>query len=357
MNRRITLRDIAKKAGCHYSTVSLALRVDLRIDQKTRRKIQRVACELGYCPDPMLKALAVYRTANKPASYHATLAWLSHAKESLFHVYKKYLGGAQMRGEQLGYKIEEFHLYGSGVTPERLPKILRARAINGILIPPQPSLNRMPMEIHMDWSSFSAVTFGYSLGWPRLHLVTNYHHRSAKMALQKLIGLGYKRIGLIVDVIANDRADGNWVGGYVAEVIRQGLEPLIFFRKSGNSLIPLTEEEAPKLKAWLGKNKPEALIIDYSPPFIAWLQSACRLRVPEDISVVSLNVASDDSFNSGIDQNEHEIGAAAVDLLINQIHTNERGIPAIPRRLLIEGTWREGKTVHQARATNFAAAS
>ena len=169
------------------------------------------------------------------------------------------------------------------------------------------------------------------------------------MAVQKLLNLGCKRIGLILDGVVNDRTDGNWVGGYAAKVIRHGMEPLIFFRSSGDSIIPLTKEEAPKLKIWLRKNRPDALIIDYSPPFIDWLKTECRLRIPRDISVVSLNVASDDLFHSGVDQNEYEMGSAAVDLLINLIHTNERGIPAIPRRLLIEGTWREGKTVRKER--------
>jgi hypothetical protein len=27
------------------------------------------------------------------------------------------------------------------------------------------------------------------------------------------------------------------------------------------------------------------------------------------------------------------------------LHRNERGIPAIPYRLMVEGTWREGKTL------------
>jgi len=343
VNRRTTIRDIAQKAGCHYSTVSLALRNEVEIGEKTRGKIQRLAREMGYCPDPMLRALAAYRTMNKPAHYHATLAWLTNANEPLSHTSRKYLRGAQARAEQLGYKIEEFRVCGPDMRPERLPRILRARAISGLLVPPQPSPNRTQAEIRMDWSSLSAVAFGYSLAWPSLHLVVNNQHRSAKLAVQKLAEMGHRRIGLVVDDVANERTDGNWSGGYMAEVIRRQLAPQIFFRRSGDSMTLLSAEEAPRLKAWLKKNKPEALIIDYSPPFIDWLRRTCGLRVPEDISVVSLNV--DHPSYSGIDQNEHEGGVAAVDFLVQLLHTNERGIPAIPRRLLIEGTWCDGKTV------------
>jgi len=345
----MTLRDVARKAGYHYSTVSLALRNDPRINGKTREKILHVARGIDYTPDPLTRALAIYRTSLKQATYHATLAWLSNADPSLLnpkYIGRRYAQGARQRAAELGYKLEEFRLNESGTTVHNLPKILRSRGINGILVAPRHHDQRQT-EIHMDWSLFPAVTFGYSLAWPLLHLVTNYHHGSVKIALRELIQLGYKRIGLIVDKVGNDRVDGNWVGGYMAEVIKQELEPLIFLRYCGNAMTLLVEQEVPKLKAWLKKTRPDALIIDYSAPFIDWLNRACGLRVPEDIGVVSLNV--DSSVQSGIDQNEHEIGATAVDLLVSLIHTNERGIPAIARRVLIEGTWRLGKTVSTVR--------
>jgi len=349
MERRVTLRDIAEATGCHYSTVSLALRGDLRIQEQTREKILRTAQKLGYRPDPMVKALAVYREAIKPAIYHATLAWFSNARESQFHpgyIFKHYVAGARTRAEELGYKLEEFVLHEPGMTLARLPKILQTRGISGILVAPQPP-HRMLTGIHMDWTRFSAVAFGYSLAWPPIHLVSNHQYRAAKIAVRKLISLGYKRVALVVGEVSNGRVDGNWLGGYLTEILHKKLDPLVFLRTTKGSETLLEDRESPRLKAWLEKNKPDALIIDYSPPFIPWLKETCGLRVPEDIGVTSLNVQSDDMIHSGIDQNESEIGSAAVDLLVNMLHTNERGIPAISRRLLIEGTWRMGETVRR----------
>jgi len=346
----MTLHDVARKAGCHYSTVSLALRHDPRLRKETREKILRVARAMDYSPDPLTRALAIYRTSLKPATYHATLAWLSNEDPSLLnpkYIGRRYALGARQRAAELGYKLEEFRLHESGMTVQKFPKILRSRGINGILVAPRHAEQRQT-EIHMDWTRFPAVTFGYSLAWPPLHLVTNYHHGSVRIALGELLRLGYQRIGLIVDKVGNDRVDGNWVGGYMAEIIRQELEPFVFLRNRGNAITLLDAQEAPRLKAWLKKTKLDAVIIDYSAPFIRWFPRACGLRVPDDIGVVSLNV--DSPIQSGIDQNEHEIGAAAIDLLVNLIHTNERGIPTIPRRLLIEGTWRAGKTVRSINA-------
>jgi len=61
---RPTIRDIARKAGCHYSTVSLALRNHPRIPLRTQERIREIAGQLGYRTDAMLAALCAYRDWN-----------------------------------------------------------------------------------------------------------------------------------------------------------------------------------------------------------------------------------------------------------------------------------------------------
>jgi len=73
---RITQEDVARGAGVTRTTVSMALRADKSIPEKTRNKILRISAKLGYRPDPMLLALAVYRSSSRPATFEGTLAWL-----------------------------------------------------------------------------------------------------------------------------------------------------------------------------------------------------------------------------------------------------------------------------------------
>jgi hypothetical protein len=42
---------------------------------------------------------------------------------------------------------------------------------------------------------FSSVTFGYTLAFPGLHLVTLHQFRAMKMAVRRLRALGYRRPG------------------------------------------------------------------------------------------------------------------------------------------------------------------
>lgn len=58
---RVTIRDIAREAGCSKTTVSFAFNDPARIGKETREKILRIAEELGYVPDPVARNLSLRR--------------------------------------------------------------------------------------------------------------------------------------------------------------------------------------------------------------------------------------------------------------------------------------------------------
>src|ERR1017187_4515828 len=105
---RVKLQSIADALGLHVTTVSKALRGHPHISASTRELVTRQAAKVGYVPDPMLSALAAYRTALRPAKFHSVLGWIHpHSKaeqESLlrFAGYTDYLAGAEARATQIG---------------------------------------------------------------------------------------------------------------------------------------------------------------------------------------------------------------------------------------------------------------
>lgn len=339
MNRRITIRDIADATDCHYSTVSLALRNDPRISAAVRKKVRAAAKSMGYRPDPMVKALAVYRTSVKPPSDHGTLAWLARETAPRFgpeYSYRRYAEGAISRAKELGYRIEEFSLCAPGMTPDRMSRILQARGIPGVLIAPQPQV-RMLTRLRMDLSRFSVVTFGYSLAWPPVHLVTSHHARGMRVAMRQLRSCGYQRIGLCLNRILNGRSDDTWLGSYLTECARQAF---------GSALPPFLYDSwnAAAFKKWLRTSKLDALIV-HSAPDAEIITRDLGLKFPDDLGLACLSLMETDQGFSGIDQNSREIGKAAVDLLVSLMHANERGVATAPRRLLIQGTWVDGGTI------------
>ena len=48
-----------------------------------------------------------------------------------------------------------------------------------------------------------------------------------------------------------------------------------------------------------------------------------------------------------MDQHNNLTGEAVVDMVINQIHNNERGIPEFPLSTLVGSSWIEGDSVRK----------
>jgi LacI family transcriptional regulator len=71
------LREIARCLGLSHVTVSLALRDSSRVSASTKERIKKAANDMGYRPDPMLTALAAYRSSKSPAAIHSVVAWIN----------------------------------------------------------------------------------------------------------------------------------------------------------------------------------------------------------------------------------------------------------------------------------------
>jgi LacI family transcriptional regulator len=338
MDPRITLRDVARLADCHYSTVSLALRNDTRITPATRIKIRAAAQQLGYSPDAMLTALAVYRTARAPLTSHSAIAWLTNYRTRdgwRLHtpqLYMDHFEGASNRACERGYKLEPFWLAEPGMNGRRMAEILRSRGIRGVLLPPQEEI----CAIDFDWESFATVTFGYTLVRPRLHLVANHDYRTMGIIFTELKRREYRRIGLVEHRVHEARVDHNWLAAYLVEQHTFGhgrkLPPLIVDRWSDDTLLK-----------WVEGYQPD-VIVTRENEVLACLQRA-GYRVPEDMGVAFHSLPERTQGLSGTKKNSFQLGVMAVDLLVDMLHRNERGVPANPQLVMIEGSWVEGCTL------------
>ncbi len=334
---RINLRRIAAEAGCHYSTVSLALRNHPRIPRATCEKIQGLARRLGYVPDPMVSSLAYYRNTLRAVGYQATFAWVTnHSSQRGWRktpIFQAYFDGAAVRAASLGYKLEEFWLREPGMTPARATQILRARRITGLLIAPQPAPG---MELAIDWSQFSALCIGWSLVSPRIHLVCPHQYRALRLVMQELKPRGYRRPGLVMLRASDERVDRNWTAGFLVEQqalpVEDRLDPL---------LMEAWDEQ--EFTTWLYRTKPDVVVTKFVE--VQALVLRLGFRVPRDLGTVFLTCTEPGSELSGVYENPDDVGAAAVDYLTSMTHRNERGVPRVAQRILIESSWIEGSTV------------
>ncbi len=339
--RRVTQRDIANLAGVHRATVSLALKNHPSIPETTKRRIRQIAKKIGYRPDPYLSALSAYRCRTQPHAFQGTLAWLVNNVEGYdwekISVYRSFFEGAKKRAPQYGYNLDIVPLHFPGRTANRLSGILRARNISALLLCPQPGINT---EVSFPWEHYSCVTLGYSLAKPQFHTVATSQYKAALMTMRELKKLGYQRIGFVFSANYNERSDFNSLAGFLVESFDLRSSML-----HARMLTAGYQDDPGLFLNWFKKNAIDAIVTPHLR--IVEILDACGLNAPRDLGVACLSLDTPDGPLSGVYENPLEVGKAAVDFLVPMVQRGERGIPKIPQRLHIQGTWIPGKTVRK----------
>jgi LacI family transcriptional regulator len=331
---------VAARAGVHVTTVSLALRDSAKLPAATKDRIRALAAEMGYQPDAALNALNAYRSVVRAPAYQATVAWINNYPQRgaflAVPTFPDYLEGACRRGEELGYRLEEAWIHEPGVSGAALRRRLLARGIRGMLIMPRHEPGPMP---EFDWSEFSAVAIGYSIRSPQFHRVTNHQFRSMLTALRELCLLGYRRIGLVTQLELDRRVNLSISSSFLA------------FSRSlpEEDRVPLFEQrylaDQARFLRGVREHRPQ-VILSQNFHLWDWLMSA-GISVPDEVGLAYFSISHQERVLSGVNQNNHEIGRAAFDLLVSMLHRNERGVPPTPHHVLVDGTWVAGRTTRR----------
>jgi len=336
-----SLKDVARTAGVSLMTVSRALRGMPKVAEATRERILEVARQLQYQPDPEVARLMHVVRAKKKIQFRSVIAVIREdvPEDHLLNASYQFvpIEDIRKRASGYGYEVEEFWLGRAGLTPQRLQGILEARGIEGVIVSPQST--SLPCS-QLDYSPFAAVTFGYAMRSPALHMCAGNMTLGIQSAFEELSLRGYKRIGVAVTQWIVNRSQFGYSGGLFH--CQQGLDP--------HSRVPLLllphnqiARGQPAFVDWMNKYHPDALI-SFDTHVPGWLKRM-GLRFPEDIGFAVHDwVPSMQNF-AGIYQRRDHLAAAAVDLVAAQLSQNEHGIPNVARQIMIPPQWLDGPSV------------
>ena len=335
-----TIQQIAAKVGVSASTVSRALRNDRRISAATSKRVKDAAKKVGYRPNPLISVLMAHLRTVNPPEYQSTIAYLDTS--SLPSGTREWSSSQQFyesvcdHAAQLGYGIDSFWFHDPEVTPKQLVKILLSRGIRGIIIHYLPEEHGQFHELPIDLSPFAVAALGSKMDVPSIHYACTDHYDMMKLAFEKLHALGYRRIGVAIESYVDNITEGRLLGAYLSAEESLKIEnrvPRLF----------TADFSAETFAQWFHYAQPEAIIC-IDDQILTWLKEM-KVSVPKDVGVVHLDQPSDMPHLSGIRQRHGAVGASAVDLIVGQLHRNERGVPEAPKAVLTGGKWIQGKTV------------
>lgn len=337
MTDPVTMQKIAEKAGVSRMTVSRALRNAPEISKATRSRVMEIATSLGYAPDPVIQRLTSHLARAHRRNQGQVIAWINAYEdrrpwEGEIPFFSMFQGAAE-RARKLGFRLEEFWMREPGMTGKKLSRILHQRGIECLILAPLP-VGRG--RLAMDWPKFSSVAIGCSMVSPRLHRVCSHHLHGARESIRQLRRRGYRRIGLCLTKEGDLRLDHAWLEALAYHQLRTS-------RK--NRVKPLIDSAITdkRLIEWLRVEKPDCILGQFE-----WIPQAVRqagYRIPEDVAISLFSVEYAEPEVAGIDQHYTLIGETACDLVVGQHYRNEKGLPATPHNLLIEGRWVDGLSV------------
>jgi len=339
MEPRVTMQEVAKRAGVGKSTVSLALRNDPRLRPRTRQRIQRIADQLGYRTNPTVATLMAQLRSSSSPGYQSALGFVNASPNQRMlqeiPTFAEWVSGASERANQLGYSFDHFWLHDPHVAPTRLPRILSSRNIRGIIIAANESPT-LPPQFDSLWKHSACVVLGIRPSEPQLHFSSNDQYATALQAIEEVRKRGYKRPGLVISRQTDELLDFRFSAGF-----HTGQQKL-----STDTQLPVFAFQPDKLVAfrqWYETHRPDVILCLHRR-VKTWLDQL-GLKVPRDVALAHLDRTDDLEDWAGMNQNSKLIGASAVDLLIGQLHRNETGVPPFAKSILVQSTWVDGETV------------
>ncbi|WP_043584619.1 LacI family DNA-binding transcriptional regulator, partial [Geminisphaera colitermitum] len=255
-SRPPTLRDVARAAGVSLASASYALRGHPTVSASTQANVAAIAARLGYRANPQLSAFMQARRTGRAMRTDAAVA-LIYGGPSLPAEGASYFGlclrGIHTVATEHGYTVDPIR-WDAARDPgaARLQRILDQRGLRGLLLMPADKTSRWTLPL--DWSRFFGVALDHSIGGVPVHRVTDHHSADMMTALTHIKAAGWRRPGLVLDPLNNERTCEMRLGAYLARTHHD------FSKAPPPLLLAPGNKRIATLHAWLRRHRPDVVL-------------------------------------------------------------------------------------------------
>jgi LacI family transcriptional regulator len=318
MHKKITIKDIARKANVSHTTVSRALNNKSRIRNETKEKILTIARELNYRPDFIARSLVMKRTK--------TLGLVITTIANPF--YTELSQGIETTARSLGYNIILCSTNYDLSNEKQYVDMLRSKGVDGIIF----SSAHMddPNIFELAEEAFPIVLVNRRAYHPVVREKVDYvgidNILGGFLAVEHLIRLGHQRIGVIGGSSESSVGFERLEGGKKA-LVTYGLEVADNYFLEGDFLKGSGYRGG---KEFLKMTEPPTAIFatnDYMAlgTYQAIIEEG--QRIPEDIALIGFNDIEFAAIKgvelTTIGQKKYEMGALATTILVEKIEGGE----------------------------------
>lgn len=330
IGRCATLRDVARESGVSLAAASYALRGHWTVSAETRAKVEATAARMGYRVNPQLAAFMQARRTGRSMRLDATVALVHGGPRPPARDERGYFGsclrGVRALAAERGYEVDTLRWdAGKDGQARRLARVLDERGIRGVLLMPASDVSRWTLPL--DWSRFFGVALDHSLTGGPVHRVTDHHAADMTVALAQVKATGWRRPGLVLDPLNNERTLEMRQGAYLARTSHDfPSAPPVLMLKPG-------EDKMKRLRTWARSHQPDVVL---SP------DGGVAEMLPRDLPFVCLANYEEPSRHPGILIDGQGVGRTAAFLLFSLLENPSTAAALRPQTILVEGHWVEG---------------
>ncbi len=326
MTDKLTLDEIAKRAGVSRTTASRVLNGGPNVRPEVRERVQRVIAETGYRPHPVAQSLASQQS-------HVIGLVLPRRTEALFNdpYFPRLTQGIAQACNDHDYTLALFMMQCEADEQKFYPRISRKGLLDGIVI--QVGQIGDGLIARLLDSDVPTVVAGRPLNHPSASYVDVDNVAGASIGVTHLLHLGHRRIGTITGDMRTTAALDRYTG-YCKTLQARDLpvdETLI-------SQGYFTEIGGYEAMQRLLPHRPDAIFSASDAMALGALRAIYEagLTVPHDIALVSFDdlppaILARPQLTT-VHQPVHAFGVKAVEMLIDVI---KNGLTP-PRRVIME---------------------
>ena len=210
-SNRVTLHDVAKRAGCSLATASRVLNDSKTVGHEVREKVRKAAESLGYVPNASARALRSTETrlvgAVIPTVDHAIYAVMIHALQ-------------QRLGERQISLILSTSMYDTDLELIQVRQLLE-RGVEAVVLV---GSEHDPLTLDLIEQRGIPYVLTYTNRPCRSGVPVGFDNEEAgRAAARFLLGLGHRKLAMIAGITRhNDRARER-VSGFLAELAAQDI--------------------------------------------------------------------------------------------------------------------------------------
>jgi DNA-binding LacI/PurR family transcriptional regulator len=283
VNRRVTLKDVAKAAGVSYQTVSKVVNREKRFTAEVEAKVWKAVEELNYHPSQVARSLRSART--RAIGY----SLVPSRPDQIDPIMDRFLESMMSTAETLGYAMLTFPHH-----PERekqldaYRKLMVSGRVDGFVLS---TIEYDDPRIRLlEESHFPFVAFGQSNPGQPIPCVDIDGGLGMELAVGHLLELGHRRIAAL-GWPQTSRVGNNRMEGYQRALEKAGFEVYPELVRRGEGRVAFGYHAAHSLLDLPGEKRPSAVVAFNDSMAIGAMHAAHErgLRIGVDIAITGFD--------------------------------------------------------------------